>query len=104
MASSSSQASKGSEKRKRDKAELDESSNKKKRKHGKATKDDAAGTLSMNGDADRAEDEETTNQYGAESRFNGDILETKTLQKWRISEPMGGRMSDVDPIFNADEK
>lgn len=105
MASTRSQLSNGSEKRKRDKAEPDESSHKK-RKHGKAKKkdEDAADTPSRAGDADAVEGHSIINRGGLASQANGDILAVKSLQKWRISEPMGGRMSDIDPIFSADEK
>lgn len=104
MASSRSQASKGSEKRKRDKADLDESLLKKKRRSAKADKAKAKEEAADGGDANGAPDESTINRGGLEPRASGDILETKTLHKWRISEPMGGRMSDVEPIFSADEK
>lgn len=104
MASSRSQTSKGVEKRKRDKAEQDEVSQKK-RRQGKADKQETASTPSRNGDAtDSVENGSVTNRGGLESRLNGNSFETKILQRWTMSEPMGGRMSDVDPIFSADEK
>ncbi|KAF3764550.1 hypothetical protein M406DRAFT_42104 [Cryphonectria parasitica EP155] len=104
MASSRPQASQGSEKRKRDKADRDESSHTKKRKHGRADKENASATPSRKGHADRASDETATNQGGIESRAKDGFFQRNNSQNWRISEPMGGRMSDVDPIFSADEK
>lgn len=108
MAHSRSQASKGSEKRKRDKADLEDSSHKK-RKHGKADKAKAKGNAADEefvdtGDADSVAGDSISNRGGRDTRENGDRLATKALHKWRISEPMGGRMSDVEPIFSADEK
>lgn len=105
MASSRSQAAKGSEKRKRDRADLDESSLKKKRRSTKADKAKATEEAADGKDADSPlGDSSPGNRVGTKSRANGDIFETKTSQRWRISEPMGGRMSDVEPIFTADEK
>lgn len=105
MASSRSQASKGSEKRKRDKTEHDESAHKK-RKHGKARKEEerATDTPSRAGDADGVDGHSIINRSGLGSRVNGDIFAVKSVQKWRIADPMGGRMSDIDPIFSAGEK
>lgn len=99
MASSRSQSSKGVEKRKRDKVDQEDSAQKKKRKSAKATavKNETVSTPSRNGDA-------AAFLEGGSDILNGSGYETKTLQQWRISEPMGGRMSDVDPIFSDDEK
>lgn len=98
MASSRSQSTKGVEKRKRDKVEQEDSAQKKKRRQGKvvADKNETASTPSRNGDA--------TGSFDGGASVNGSVYETKNLQQWRISEPMGGRMSDVDPIFSDDEK
>lgn len=103
MASSRAQASQGIEKRKRDKADPDASSYKK-RRQAKVEKEAVAGATPRKGNADGAIDEVTTSQGGVESRSKGDIFRENNLQSWRISEPMGGRMSDVDPIFSVDEK
>lgn len=99
MASSRSQSSKGVEKRKRDKVDQEDSAQKKKRRSDKATadKNETVSTPSRNGDA-------TDSLEGGADTLNESVYETKALQQWRISEPMGGRMSDVDPIFSDDEK
>ena len=70
----------------------------------KVEKEAVAGTTSRKGNADSTVKPVNGSQKGAESRSKGDILQEKALQNWTISEPMGGRMSDVDPIFSADEK
>ncbi|PSR87176.1 WD40-repeat-containing domain protein [Coniella lustricola] len=104
MASSRAQASPGIEKRKRDRADPDASSYKK-RRQGKVEKEAVAGATSRKGNADGADNQVSTSQGGiVESRSKGDIFNEASLHNWRISEPMGGRMSDVDPIFSADEK
>lgn len=105
MASSRSQASKSSDKRKRDKADQDESSHKKKRKQGLAKEDPADTPSRKSRHMDHVEDASVPNQQAlGDSTHNGILGERKTLQKWRVTEPMGGRMSDVDSIFSADEK
>ncbi|CAN8101393.1 unnamed protein product [Discula destructiva] len=106
MASSKSQEDKSPDKRKRDKADQDEASHKKKRKHGKALKEDAAATPSKSRHVDPIEaTNATSNKDKLQATIPRDTLkEATSLQKWRISEPMGGRMTDVDPIFSADEK
>lgn len=105
MASSRSQASKSSDKRKRDKADQDESSHKKKRKHGLAAKDDLANTPSKSRHMDHVEGVSASKKKGVDTIASEDILaKAKTLPKWRVSDPMGGRMSDIDSIFTADEK
>lgn len=98
MASSRSQSNKGVEKRKRDKVEQEDSAQKKKRRQGKVAADqnEPASTPSRNGDA--------TGSLVSGTSVNGSFYETKALQQWKISEPMGGRMSDVDPLFSEDEK
>lgn len=108
MASSRSQTStKGVEKRKRDKVDQEDAAQKKKRRQGKVAADpnDTASTPSRNGDAtDFVEGKADIHQEALGASVNGSAYETKVLQQWRISEPMGGRMSDVDPIFSDDEK
>lgn len=107
MASSSkSQANKGVEKRKREKADQDETSQKKKRRHrNEGKQEQPAGTPSKSkGDATTPANQPTCSPVKHPSYTNGEIQEAKALQRWRIAEPMGGRMSDVDPIFSADEK
>lgn len=34
----------------------------------------------------------------------GGVLERTHAVPWKVSEPMGGRMADVDPIFTPDER
>lgn len=101
MASSRSQTTKGVEKRKRDKVEQEDAAQKKKRRQGNtaADKTETASTSSRNGDAI-----ESLDGGAIGTSVNGSTYDTKALQQWRISEPMGGRMSDVDPIFSEDEK
>jgi NET1-associated nuclear protein 1 (U3 small nucleolar RNA-associated protein 17) len=53
---------------------------------------------------DESEEEETITLVERLARANGDVPEARALQRWKMSEPMGGRMSDIDPIFSADEK
>lgn len=100
MASSRSQSTKGVEKRKRDKVDQEDMAQKKRRSAKAAAADKnetTTSTPSRNGDA-------TDPLEGGASTLNGSVYSTKALQQWRISEPMGGRMSDVDPIFSDDEK
>lgn len=105
MASSKTQASKSSDKRKREKADQDESSNKKKRKHGKALKEDTANTPSKTQHVDPKVASSTPSKDKLQASAQKDTFrKPKPLQKWRLSEPMGGRMTDVDPIFSPDEK
>lgn len=104
MASSKSQASKSSDKRKRDKADQDEPAQKKKRKQGKAAKEDPADMPLESNHMDHVEDDPTNKEELEASVHNKALRHAKALQKWRISEPMGGRMSDIDPIFSADEE
>lgn len=105
MASLKSQASKSPDKRKREKTDQDESSHKKKRKHGKPVKEHTAHTPSRPTQADHNKASPTLDKDSLPAKAHTEILrEAKTLQKWRISEPMGGRITDVDPIFSIDEK
>lgn len=105
MASSRSQASKSSDKRKRDKADQDESSHKKKRKQGLVAEEDLANTPSKSRHMDNVKTRSASKQQAIDPSVHDNTLgEAKSLQKWRISEPMGGRMSDIDSIFSADEK
>ncbi|KAI3395097.1 hypothetical protein diail_1777 [Diaporthe ilicicola] len=116
MASSKSQASKGADKRKRDKVDQEETSQKKKRRQKPQDKPDETPRTSPKRKAaavaateQRGSEEDSTfndlfSKNKPRSQPNGDSAKAKALQKWRISEPMGGRMSDIDPIFSADEK
>lgn len=106
MESSKSQAGKSSsDKRKREKSDQDESSHKKRRKHGKAAKQDPADTPSKRRHIDTNKANPTSNKDHLHPRAHKDVpREAGTLQKWWISEPRGGRMADADPIFTADEK
>lgn len=105
MASSKTQASKSSDKRKREKADPDESSHKKKRKHGKAAKEDTADNPSKSQHGDPNEANPTPSKDRLQASAHKDTFrKAKPLQKWRLSEPMGGRMTNVDPIFSPDEK
>lgn len=107
MASSRAQSTKGVEKRKRDRIDQEDPAQKKKRRPGKtaADKNERASTPSRNGDATESlEGGADTHHETLGASVNGIARETKSLQQWRISEPMGGRMSDVDPIFSDDEK
>lgn len=111
MASSKSQAGKGVDKRKREKIDQEDPSHKKKRRQKDDTpraspKRKAAASVA---EEEPAADEDSTFQglfskHKSRSESNGESTKSKVLQKWRISEPMGGRMSDIDPIFSADEK
>lgn len=104
MASSRSQASKSSDKRKRDGADRSESSHKK-RKQGKSAKEGLADTPSKPRHVEHVEDDLISSREKLAASAHADILrDAKAHQKWRVSEPMGGRMSDVDSIFSADEK
>lgn len=111
MASSKSQSSKGVDKRKREKIDQEDSSHKKKRRQ-QQQEDSQDGTprasSKRKAKAPVAEEDSTFNdlfsKHKPRSQSNGDSNKTKALQKWRISEPMGGRMSDIDPIFSIDEK
>ncbi|KAJ0122170.1 sporulation protein [Diaporthe amygdali] len=117
MASSKSQASKGVDKRKREKLDQEDSSHKKKRRQKHQDKHDETPSASPRKkaaapaaeDQHGSEDDSTFNDLLSKhnkprTQSNGESTKAKTLQKWRISEPMGGRMSDIDPIFSADEK
>ena len=117
MASSKSQSSKGADKRKREKIDQEDSSHKKKRRQ-QQQEDSQEGTPRASSkrkakatvaEEQRASGEDSTfndlfSKHKPRSQSNGDSSKTKALQKWRISEPMGGRMSDIDPICSADEK
>lgn len=106
MASSRSQSTKGVEKRKRDKVDQEESAQKKKRRPTEAAAAAAAAaadkseTPARSGDATDPLDGSRLDTFASGTAQH----EAKVLQQWRISEPMGGRMSDVDPIFSQDEK
>lgn len=120
MASSKSQASKGVDKRKREKVDQEDPSHKKKRRQKpQQDKDNQDGTpraspkrkpaASSAAEEQQASDEDSTfndlfSKHKPRSQSNGESTKSKALQKWRISEPMGGRMSEIDPIFSADEK
>lgn len=117
MASSKSQASKGVDKRKREKLDQEDSSHKKKRRQKHQDKHDETPSASPRKkaaapaaeDQHGSEDDSTFNDLFSKhnkprTQSNGESTKAKILQKWRISEPMGGRMSDIDPIFSADEK
>lgn len=117
MASSKSQSSKGVDKRKREKIDQEDPSQKKRRRQ-KQQQDNEDGTPRASPkrkSAAPAEEEELASEdnsafndlfskHKPRSQPNGESAKSKALQKWRISEPMGGRMSDMDPIFSADEK
>lgn len=49
---------------------------------------------------------ESEDEDKLETVVNGQSMERSegSQQLWRLSKPMGGRMSDIDPIFTADEK
>jgi NET1-associated nuclear protein 1 (U3 small nucleolar RNA-associated protein 17) len=111
MASSKSQSSKGVDKRKREKIDQEDSSHKKKRRQ--KQQEDGTPRASPKRKAappeQHASEEDPTfkdlfSKHKPRSQSNGESNKSKALQKWRISEPMGGRMSDIDPIFSADEK
>lgn len=54
---------------------------------------------------DHVEGVSASNQQEIDTGTPEDILaKAKSLPKWRVSDPMGGRMSDIDSIFTADEK
>ncbi|KUI70680.1 U3 small nucleolar RNA-associated protein 17 [Cytospora mali] len=107
-----SQASKAIEKRKREKTDQEDSSHKRKRRPAQGDKQEESpsasskrkGKVAAADEQDGFEDELTLNLVKREAQANGDASETTALQRWKISEPMGGRMSDIDPIFSADEK
>lgn len=107
-----SQASKAVEKRKRDKVDQEDSSHKRKRRqdYGDAQKGTPSALSKRKGkvpaadERDGSEDVSTLTLVKRERKSNGDAPEPKALQRWKMSEPMGGRMSDIDPIFSADEK
>lgn len=117
MASSKSQASKGVDKRKREKIDQEDPSHKKKRRQ-RQQQDNQDGTpraspkrkaTTSAAEEQHASEEDSTfkdlfSKHKPRSQSNGESTKSKALQKWRISEPMGGRMSDIDPIFSADEK
>lgn len=104
------------EKRKREKSDLDGASQKKKRKHKKDEKetDDVKPTTERRGDIAIVEngvtldDDATSSIFARKTKLNGEVSQNtknkSAAQTWRISEPMGGRMADVDPIFTADEE
>ncbi|ROV93409.1 hypothetical protein VMCG_08378 [Cytospora schulzeri] len=108
-----SQASKAIEKRKREKTDQEDSTPKRKRRPAHADKQDETpsalskrkGKVAAAADEqDESEEETTITLVERLARSNGDDSEAKALQRWKMSEPMGGRMSDIDPIFSADEK
>lgn len=108
-----SQASKAIEKRKREKTDQEDSTHKRKRRPAHADKQEGTPSASSkrNGkvaaaadEQDESEEEETITLVERLARANGDTSEARALQRWKMSEPMGGRMSDIDPIFSADEK
>lgn len=117
MASSRSQSSKGVDKRKREKIDQEDPSQKKKRRQ-KQQQDDQDGTPRASpkrkaaapvAEEQDAPDEDSAfkdlfSKHKPRPQSNGESTRSKALQKWRISGPMGGRMSDIDPIFSADEK
>lgn len=115
MASSKSQSSKGADKRKRDKIDQEDPSHKKKRRQKQDSQDGTPRASPKRKAAapateeQHASEEDSTfndlfSKHKPRSQSNGENTKSKALQKWRISEPMGGRMSDIDPIFSADEK
>ena len=60
---------------------------------------------------DRAQDDSASSQnYNRELRLPSDLqLESAkdgrvTKPQWKLSEPMGGRMLDIDPMFSEDER
>lgn len=117
MASSKSQASKGVDKRKREKVDQEDPSHKKKRRQKQQQDQDGTPRASPKrkpaassaAEEQHASEEDSTftdlfSKHKPRSQSNGESTKSKALQKWRISEPMGGRMSEIDPIFSADEK
>ncbi|KAG8159733.1 hypothetical protein KVR01_010370 [Diaporthe batatas] len=118
MASSKSQSSKGADKRKREKIDQEDSSHKKKRRqrqHEDTPEATPRASSKRKASAPVAEEEQQApdqdsafnnlfSKHKPRSQSNGESNKSKALQKWRISEPMGGRMSDIDPIFSADEQ
>lgn len=107
-----SQASKAIEKRKREKADLEDSSHKRKRRQGHGDKQEETpialskrkGKVAAADEQNGVEADSALSLVNHEAQINGSALEVKNLQRWKMSEPMGGRMSDIDPIFSADEK
>jgi NET1-associated nuclear protein 1 (U3 small nucleolar RNA-associated protein 17) len=116
MASSKPQSGKGVDKRKREKIDQEDSSHKKKRRqkheHGQDGTPSASpkrrSAAPVTGEQQASEEDsafrDVFSKHKPRSQANGESNKSQALQKWRISEPMGGRMSDIDPIFSADEK
>lgn len=63
-----------------------------------------------NGTVDDAADSQESTLF--EQTTNGDLeltdasngLTTRDTSAWKVSNPMGGRMLDIDPIFSLDER
>ncbi|KAJ9130415.1 U3 small nucleolar RNA-associated protein 17 [Pleurostoma richardsiae] len=86
------------EKRKREKADLGETSHKKKRRERKSVEQSA-------NSASLAVDTQELTKYGSEGQINGTGTEgISSPPPWKVLEPMGGRMSNIDPIFSEDGK
>lgn len=67
--------------------------------------DDTKQELATVNDADELEGQDFLNYI--EQQRQAKALQTESsakAQKWRLSDPVGGRMVDIDPIFTRDEK
>jgi len=53
---------------------------------------------------DGLEKEELLAAKGTKSRENKNFFQTKEVPRWTLSEPIGGRMINADPVFSLDEK
>ena len=81
-----------------------------KRQRSKPTKTQAA----ANGNVDDAADSQESTLFENKDlqTTNGDLeltdasnaLTTRDTSAWKVSNPMGGRMLDIDPIFSKDER
>lgn len=100
-------------KRKRDKADLqEERQNRKKQKSKRKSlpeqngeKDDEAPSRQNNVGLQTADEVEVSNnlQIVTQNTANGQVEILKSPASWIVSKPMGGRILDIDPVFSVDE-
>lgn len=53
---------------------------------------------------DSLEEKESSAAKGTKPKENKNFSQTKEVPQWKLSEPIGGRMINADPVFSVDEK
>lgn len=99
-------------KRKRDKHDEERKARKRHRSKSQGQADGHTGASTIDDDANNDDNDDPSDQLQMEAENHSD-LNFPELERyapgdfgpaWKVSNPMGGRMLDIDPIFSRDEQ